>query len=375
VPILILSHYGDAHASAIDWGLKQAGVDVVTATPSDIPHFGTAAVSIEAENIRIKLDRRTITDTDWGVVWNRRRGRFSPDKRRSPGETRYVEFETRQMVNGIYSVIEATYPMINRFSSEFVAANKIFQLVTAARLGISVPNTVIGNDFQQVNDCFSFDPPAFKSFRVPVWEGSDIFSEEGQHPRALIGMTAKLEPRHLKERGSIEACPGIYQSYVEKAYEVRVLWLDGNYIAAKINSQASELSQYDWRGNAFNVELEPIKLSDDIVKKLSQLMKALSLETGSIDLIVTPQGETVFLEVNPTGQFLWLDSQNDQFDSFGAMIRFLMAKAGISSEGRKIPVYGDYASSSLHKDWLTTMDAERYALHTETRYSDEKISA
>lgn len=28
---------------------------------------------------------------------------------------------------------------------------------------------------------------------------------------------------------------------------------------------------------------------------------------GAVDLIVTPDGQHVFLEVNPTGEFLWLD--------------------------------------------------------------------
>jgi hypothetical protein len=36
------------------------------------------------------------------------------------------------------------------------------------------------------------------------------------------------------------------------------------------------------------------------------LMDRLGLVFGSIDMIVTPDGEHVFLEVNPNGQFDWV---------------------------------------------------------------------
>jgi hypothetical protein len=43
-------------------------------------------------------------------------------------------------------------------------------------------------------------------------------------------------------------------------------------------------------------------------KRCLCLMETLGLAFGAIDLIVTPHGKYVFLEVNPAGQFLWLDS-------------------------------------------------------------------
>jgi glutathione synthase/RimK-type ligase-like ATP-grasp enzyme len=36
-------------------------------------------------------------------------------------------------------------------------------------------------------------------------------------------------------------------------------------------------------------------------------MRSLRLTFGAIDLVQTPSGEYVFLEVNPSGQWLWLD--------------------------------------------------------------------
>lgn len=38
-----------------------------------------------------------------------------------------------------------------------------------------------------------------------------------------------------------------------------------------------------------------------------QLMDQLGLNYGAADLILTPENEDVFLEVNPVGEFFWLD--------------------------------------------------------------------
>jgi D-alanine-D-alanine ligase-like ATP-grasp enzyme len=36
-------------------------------------------------------------------------------------------------------------------------------------------------------------------------------------------------------------------------------------------------------------------------------MSRLSLTYGAIDLVLTPDGRYVFLEINPNGQWLWID--------------------------------------------------------------------
>ena len=47
----------------------------------------------------------------------------------------------------------------------------------------------------------------------------------------------------------------------------------------------------------------PYLLPDDLKTKLTQTMKELGLDTGSIDLIHAKDGNYYFLEVNPIGQF------------------------------------------------------------------------
>ena len=75
-----------------------------------------------------------------------------------------------------------------------------------------------------------------------------------------------------------------------------------------IFSQLDEMTRYDYRNyNRIKPNRDvPFKLNLEIENKLSEFMKRSDLETGSIDIILTPQGEYYFLEVNPTGQFGWV---------------------------------------------------------------------
>jgi len=64
----------------------------------------------------------------------------------------------------------------------------------------------------------------------------------------------------------------------------------------------------DWRKTT-NAKLPhyPLTLPIEIEKHLLNFMQLLGLTFGAIDMIQTPDGEFVFLEVNPSGQWLWID--------------------------------------------------------------------
>jgi glutathione synthase/RimK-type ligase-like ATP-grasp enzyme len=44
-----------------------------------------------------------------------------------------------------------------------------------------------------------------------------------------------------------------------------------------------------------------------VAAKLLQFMEHFGLNYGAIDIIVTVDGRYVFLEVNPVGEFFWLE--------------------------------------------------------------------
>jgi glutathione synthase/RimK-type ligase-like ATP-grasp enzyme len=50
-------------------------------------------------------------------------------------------------------------------------------------------------------------------------------------------------------------------------------------------------------------------LPPEIQDKCVRLVEQLELSYGAIDMVLTPEGRYVFLEINPNGQYLWIEEQ------------------------------------------------------------------
>ena len=78
----------------------------------------------------------------------------------------------------------------------------------------------------------------------------------------------------------------------------------------------------DWRqAPAGSVPQQPYALPKAVESKILKFMDAFGLSYGAIDLVVTPKGEFVFLEINPNGQFGWQDSKDmPLYDAFADLL-------------------------------------------------------
>ncbi|WP_445457473.1 grasp-with-spasm system ATP-grasp peptide maturase [Flavobacterium sp. HNIBRBA15423] len=109
-----------------------------------------------------------------------------------------------------------------------------------------------------------------------------------------------------KEKNTIKsAFPSLIQDYIEKKYELRIFYLNEDFYSMAIFSQQDKTTSVDFRN--YNRDIPnrtvPFILPDYIKMKLIQFTKKININCGSIDMIVTPQNEYVFLEINPVGQF------------------------------------------------------------------------
>ncbi|MFK7968794.1 MAG: grasp-with-spasm system ATP-grasp peptide maturase [Bacteroidia bacterium] len=102
--------------------------------------------------------------------------------------------------------------------------------------------------------------------------------------------------------------PSLVQPYVEKQVELRVFYLCEKMWAMAIFSQNDPQTCLDYRNYNFDRPNRnvPFALPQDIQDKVISMMDLLGMNTGSLDFILTPNNEFVFLEVNPDGQYGWL---------------------------------------------------------------------
>jgi ATP-GRASP peptide maturase of grasp-with-spasm system len=180
---------------------------------------------------------------------------------------------------------------------KYACVNKMIVLDIAAGLGLATPNSYIVSKKKHVESIMNDDGKAVVTKPIVG------LMLQGTSERYFC-YTEELTPQQLSDIPD-ELFPSLLQEKIEKIFEVRSFYLDGRFYSMAIFSQVDKQTQVDFR--KYNTETPnrtvPFNIPPEIEEKLTRLMKELNLETGSIDLIVTPEKEYVFLEVNPVGQF------------------------------------------------------------------------
>jgi ATP-GRASP peptide maturase of grasp-with-spasm system len=174
--------------------------------------------------------------------------------------------------------------------------NKLKVLRQAANLGLDIPETIIANN-----------KPALREFaarRAGVI--TKAISEALSFTADTDMYTAYTEKFSLDRLDAYpdQLFPSLLQEQLDKDYEVRSFYLDGDFYSMVIFSQSREQTKTDFRLYQYEHpnRTVPYRLPQAIEERLHALMQRLNLETGSIDLVHTRDGRYVFLEVNPIGQ-------------------------------------------------------------------------
>lgn len=187
-----------------------------------------------------------------------------------------------------------------------VSSRKPFQLLVAKKLGFSIPKSAIGNSPKLAADFLDlFEPEA--EFAVKPVGRSFVRFKEGD--KNYTTFTQRLNRKEILENiERVKNCPLIFQEYIQKDFELRITVVDNKAFACAIYSQKSEKTKTDWRRyDISNTPHEVFSLPSEIKQKCLALVRQLGLEFGCIDMIVTSKGEFVFLEINPVGQWLWIE--------------------------------------------------------------------
>jgi glutathione synthase/RimK-type ligase-like ATP-grasp enzyme len=245
----------------------------------------------------IVSDGRKVALDDVGAVWCRG---FRPSgfpAGMHDEERRFAQEEAQRALDALMTTLRVLW--INHPQHHARANSKPAQLFIAHQVGLDVPQTVLTND-----------PDEVRAFLARAG-GDTVFKAHSQNLNLEPGkalFTALLTEKEIARLDLIRASPGIFQKFVPKAYEVRTTVVGARVFSGKINSQASDETRVDWRHKPFDIEEEPITLPTDVEAKILALMRAFGLVYGAFDFIVTPDGRHVFLEVNPAGQYLWVEA-------------------------------------------------------------------
>lgn len=299
--ILVISSYKDEHSQAVINKLNMFGESVSLLDLSNFPRHQTLSISYsqnKTNNFIIVLEDQTEIDlSSCKSVWWRRPQPFVPHDSLSSEYKHFVLNESYEAFTGLWHSLDAFW--VNSPRCDEVAHRKVFQLRTAQQVGLQIPNTLISN-------C----PEAAESFIQQNGYQNTIyksFSATEQHWRE----TRILKQNELELLDSVRYSPVIFQEYIAAEYDIRLTVVGKQLFAAAIYSQQTAY-KVDMRMDIANARMEAIKLPKTIERKIIHLMEILGLQYGAIDLRLTPNGEYVFLEINPAGQWLFIEQETQQ---------------------------------------------------------------
>lgn len=168
------------------------------------------------------------------------------------------------------------------------AINKLVQIRVAQQVGFRTPQTLASQNPQHIQQfCAMLDN------RVVVKV------VKGTHKAPVL--TTMVNEAMLKAEESMRLCPAIYQEFIPGTHHVRACCFGDAVYAALIESK-----DLDWRAN-LDVPVSILDLSEDVKVRLRRVLKVLGIKMGIFDLKLDEEGEPIWLEVNPQGQFLFLE--------------------------------------------------------------------
>lgn len=347
--ILIISPIDDLHANAVKWGLSQFGSQATIWSWGNFPRSEMMSWSLNNDSAPI-IQMNSNPDQNFSqfrTVWYRRAAKATPLPNSHPDDISVINRESNEFLRNICPFVGTENTLwINKPTLAHDAERKTVQLFTAKKVGFKIPDTLITNDISKVKVFFEFHQKkiVFKAFSPGRWENND---------GSLTALrTSMITESHLKNEYAIKACPGIFQELIEKKYEIRVTVMGEVVLAALIDSQINGPT-IDWRCDlGFELPVKVITLPEAISKQCLLLCKKLDLIFGCIDLILTPTGEYIFLEINEAGQFLWKERFAPEIPMLDSFCR-LLAHDIPTHELAKLPKlsYADWKKSNSYEDW------------------------
>jgi glutathione synthase/RimK-type ligase-like ATP-grasp enzyme len=231
-------------------------------------------------------------------IWWRRPQPFSLDRAIEKGSHRTFAYnESIEAFAGLWQALDVFW--INHPTRDDVGARKAYQLRVAQQVGLDIPDTLISNDPDTVREWVAARGPdnvIYKSFSATP--------EEWRETRLL-----KIHELDLVD--NVRFAPVIFQEYIPAAVDLRITAVAGQFFPAAIHSQETSYV-VDFRMDMASARVECCELPADVKAGLSALMKRLGLVYGAIDMRLTPQGRYVFLEINPAGQWLFIEQRTGQ---------------------------------------------------------------
>jgi len=320
--ILVVSSQNDGHTSAVRGELSRIGADSrlldLRAFPIQLDlalHYDNDREAPRRVRCRDGCD---IDLRDVRAVWWRRPQPFElGGELVRPSYRAFAYNECHEAWSGFWQTLDVLW--VNHPNKDEAAARKAYQLDVARSVGLAIPTTLITNDPEEARAFVA----VHRSHGV-IYKAFSATEQEWRETRLL----QDVEERLLDQ---VRHAPVIFQEYVPAGVDLRVTIVGESIFAAAIHSQETSYP-VDFRIDMNAARVEAAELPDAACDGLRRLMRRLDLQYGAVDMRRTPDGRITFLEINPAGQWLFVEERTRQ--PITSAMAQLLARSHLGNAGR-----------------------------------------
>jgi ATP-grasp ribosomal peptide maturase len=294
--VLVVTEPNDVTADMVISHLNRLGVPVARFNPADIGAAVSTAARFDACPVRVTGQLRTPSrcvelDEVRAIYW--RRPVWPAFHRLPAADARFAASQVRYGLGGVlYALRDCRW--VNHPLRNAAADYKPAQLALARTFGLRVPPTLVTNDPDDAR-------------RFIREHGRVIYKALRWTPYARngVGLTTWTEPVRAEEvDDTVRITPHLFQARVDKAADLRVLIVGRRVFTVRLDSDL-----LDWRQDYSRLRYEVVDLPDRLSRTLLAYLEHYGLASGSFDLAMDRDGEFHWLELNPNGQWAWLEEQ------------------------------------------------------------------
>lgn len=304
--ILIISNTEDLTADFVVRELTRRAVPFARLNTDEFPVNAEAVVKFVPGNTPTTSLKWANRDRilDWNEVtsvWYRRPvPPLVASELSDPGVRKFAVDESYDFLRGLWYSLDCFW--MSHPDAIRRAEHKIVQLKEAQRYGLVIPRTVVTNSPDEVvalnEQC------RHGIIAKPLYLG---FLKQGQQSKFIY--TTKLTAGDLADSDAIRLAPAIYQEFVPNSIDIRVTVVGDRVFATRIVADGLPAQTPDWRyADHSKLKHYTHALPQDEQEKCVRLVEALNLEFGAIDYVLDGDARYVFLEINPNGQWAWIES-------------------------------------------------------------------
>lgn len=289
--IAMLSTAGDLHALAIQDALRRFD-DVTCSIVETNRVSGSDMLSWSLDDTPATVpstDGSALIVSDLDLIWWRRIEfpQLTPAPLSEPAHMDLVNNDSdAALLGALLTAFGGTW--ISDPAATRRAENKLVQLRAAQQAGLRVPDTLVSQNPEQIR---AFCERHHNQVIIKPVRGT----------RLAPVYTRMISDEVLASDDAMRLCPAIYQECIPGTRHLRVLRFGDQTHAAMLESE-----DLDWRGN-LDIPFSVVDLDPSVTERLHKVLRLLGLQMGAFDLKLTDDGEPVWIEVNPQGQFLFVE--------------------------------------------------------------------